>query len=184
MEDSKIIKLYFERSEEAILVTEEKYSPYCSVIAHNILRSPEDEEEALSDTWLCAWNKIPPTVPNSLKTFLGRITRNISIDMFRKSKTQKRSAVFEPIEELSECLPSAENLEEKVDAKFLSQWLDSFIKNLPKEERFVFMQRYWYGNSYKEIAGFLGFSEIKVKNILAKLRKKLKEQLAKEGLFV
>ncbi len=184
MEDSKIIELYFARSEEAISAVSEKYSPYCSVIARNILRSPEDEEEALSDTWLCSWNSIPPEKPLCLKAYLGKLTRNISLNLLRSKSTKKRSAVFEPIEELSEVLPSAQNTESEVEAKFLSEILDGFIRALPKDERYIFMRRYWYGDSYKDISRSFGISEIKVKNSLAKLRKKLKEKLGKEGFFV
>ncbi len=184
LEDSKIIELYFSRNENAVTATKEKYSPYCSVIAKNILQSYEDTEEALSSTWLCAWNSIPPAIPRSLKTFLGRITRNISVDMLRKNKAQKRNAVFEPIEELSECLPSAENLESTIDAKLLSEKLNNFIAELPKLERFVLLQRYWYGSSLEDISDKAGINRTKVKNILAKLRKKLKIALEKEGFFV
>ena len=181
MEDFKIIELYFERNESAIFETSEKYSPYCSVIAKNILHNELDEEECLSDTWLCAWNNIPPTVPNCLRVFLGKITRNISLNVFRRKNTAKRSAVFEPIEELEECVAGRENVEAEVDAKALSEYLDGFIRNLPEEKRYVFLRRYWYGESLSDIAENAKISETRVKNILAKLRKNLREELKKEG---
>ncbi len=183
MEDSKIIELYFKRSEAAISETSEKYSPYCSVIAKNILHNELDEEECLSDTWLCAWNNIPPTVPNCLRVFLGKITRNISLNLFRKKNTAKRSAVFEPIDELSECVPGGETVEEAADAKALSEYLDGFIRSLPAEKRFVFIRRYWYGDGISDIAEKAKVNETRVKNILSRLRKKLREELEKEGFF-
>jgi len=181
LEDAKIIELYFERNEEAISETSGKYTPYCSVIAKNVLHNELDEEECLSDTWLCAWNNIPPTVPNCLRVFLGKITRNISLNLFRKKNTAKRSAVFEPIDELEECVSGRENVEAEVDAKALSEYLDSFIRNLPEEKRYVFIRRYWYGESLSDIAKNAKINETRVKNILAKLRKKLREELEKEG---
>ncbi|MBQ7873953.1 MAG: sigma-70 family RNA polymerase sigma factor [Oscillospiraceae bacterium] len=184
MEDAKIIELYFDRNEFAIAETSEKYTPYCSVIAKNILHDERDEEECLSDTWLAAWNNIPPTKPNCLKAFLGKITRNISLNMFRKKAAAKRSAVFEPIDELSECMASNENVEQSVDKNALSEYLDGFIRSLSPEKRYVFLRRYWYCDSLKDIADSAKISEIRVKNILAKLRKKLKENLQKEGFSV
>ena len=183
MEDLKIIELYFKRDETAISETSEKYSPYCSVIAKNILHNELDEEECLSDTWLCAWNNIPPTKPNCLRVFLGKITRNISLNLFRKKSTAKRSAVFEPFDELSECVAGKESVEKEADAKALSEYLDRFIRSLPKEKRYVFLRRYWYGDSISDIAEKAEINETKVKNILFKLRKKLREELEKEGFL-
>ncbi len=184
MEDSKIIELYFARNEEAVFETAQKYSPYCKVIARNILQNEQDEEETLADTWLSAWNSIPPTKPNCLKIFLGKITRNLSINLLRSRNAQKRKAFFEPLEELSECLPESETVESAFDAKELSEALDKFLRKLPKTERAVFLRRYWYGDSLAQTADFTGISEIKAKNILSKLRKKLKNELKKEGFFV
>ena len=183
MEDSKIIELYFKRDETAISETSEKYSSYCSVIAKNILHNELDEEECLSDTWLCAWNNIPPTVPNCLRVFLGKVTRNISLNLFRKKNTAKRKAVFEPIDELLEVVDSGETVEETVDAKSLSEYIDKFLRNLTEEKRYVFIRRYWYGDSLLDIAEKAGINETRVKNILSRLRKKLREELEKEGFF-
>lgn len=183
MEDFKIIELYFKRDEAAIFETSEKYSPYCSAIAKNILHNALDEEECLSDTWLCAWNNIPPTVPNCLRVFLGKITRNISLNLFRKKNTAKRSAVFEPFDELSECVAGTDSVEGETEAKALAEYLDGFIRNLPEEKRWVFLRRYWYGESLSDIAEKGKIGETRVKNILAKLRKKLREELKKEGFL-
>ena len=183
MEDSKIIELYFSRNESAIFETSEKYSPYCSVIAKYILHDELDEEECLSDTWLCAWNNIPPTVPNCLRVFLGKITRNISLNLFRRNNTAKRKAVFEPIDELSECIAGKDSVENEIDAKSLAEYLDKFIRNLQEEKRYVFIRRYWYGESLSDIAEKAKISETRVKNILSRLRKKLREELEKEGFL-
>ncbi len=183
MEDSKIIELYFARDEAALFETAQKYSPYCKVIARNILQNEQDEEEALADTWLCAWNSIPPTKPHCLKIFLGKITRNLSLNLLRGKNTQKRRAFFEPLEELSECLPEKGNTESAFEAKELGEFLDGFLRKLPKTERLLFLRRYWYGDSLKAAADFCGVSETKAKNVLSKLRKKLKAELTKEGYF-
>ena len=183
MEDLKIIELYFKRNEAAIFETSEKYTPYCSVIARNILHDEQDEEECLSDTWLTAWNNIPPTRPNCLKAFLGKITRNISLNLFRKKHAAKRSAVFEPFDELSECVPEKESVEEEAEANVISEYLDEFIRRLPEIKRYVFIRRYWYGDGISDIAENAKISATKVKNILASLRKKLREELIKEGFW-
>ena len=175
MEDNKIIALYLERNENAIAETNKKYRKYCYSIAHNILHDSEDSEEAVNDTYLGAWNSIPPNVPDVLQTFLGRITRNISLKKIRARNTQKRGngEYFLVLDEISEFIPSEHDTENDVEVKELAQFINTFLRSLPETERKVFVCRYWYFDSIAEISKQFGFSESKVKSMLFRTRKKL-----------
>lgn len=186
MDDSRIIALYFQRSEDAVAQTDAKYGSYCFSIAHSILLNQEDAKEAVNDTWLGAWNAIPPHRPNSLAAFLGKITRRISINRFLAARTAKRGG-GEPelaLAELSECIPSPMDVEREVEAKALTEILNRFLRELPDTERRVFVRRYWYISSVEEIAKQFGFSQSKVKSMLFRTRNKLRTILEKEGICV
>ncbi|MCM1365055.1 MAG: sigma-70 family RNA polymerase sigma factor [Faecalibacterium sp.] len=186
MDDKKIIELFFKRSEKAIKETDEKYGLYCRCIAKNILQNNEDSEECVSDTYAKLWNVIPPTVPVNFKTFIGRITRNLSLDRLEKGHAQKRgpNQVTLVLEELQECLPSGETVESVTDNNILKDALNSFLESLTDEKRKIFMRRYWYISSIKEIASDYGVSESKVKMILLRTRNELKNYLEKEGIEI
>ncbi len=186
MEDTAIIGLYFSRNEEAILRTEEKYGFYCGRIAGNILRDPEDARETLSDTWLAAWNAIPPQIPKNLAAFLGKITRRIAINRLESRNAAKRGGGEVPLalEELGECIPSGNSAEELLEAKELADFLRNFVRALPQRERRVFLLRYWYMESIQKIAECTGYSRSKIKSMLWRTRKALKAQLEKEGYTV
>jgi len=160
LDDSRILKLYFQRSEDAISATEKKYGAYCLSIARNILPDPEDAREAVNDTYLGAWNAIPPHIPNSLAAFLGRITRRISINKWQAAHTAKRGGGEIPLalEELSECVPSSMDVEQALAGKELTALLNRFVRELPETERKVFVCRYWYLEPVKAIAKRFGFS--------------------------
>ena len=179
MEDHKIIKLYIERNENAIVETNKKYRKYCYSIAYNILRDTEDSEEAINDTYLGAWNSIPPNIPNVLQTFLGRITRNISLKKIRSRNAQKRGngEIFLVFDELKELLPSRQNTENDVETKELARFINTFLESLPEIERKVFVCRYWYFDAVSEISKQFGFTESKVKSMLFRIRKKLLNKL-------
>ncbi len=184
MEDSQIINLYFARSEQAIQETDTKYGGYCYSIAYNILTNQEDSEEAVSDTYLSAWNAMPPRKPPALAAFLGKITRNISIDRWRKYRAFKRGGgqMEIALEELSECVTGAESAEDAVIRKEVLASLNRFCAGLSDTERKVFLCRYWYLDSTEEIAEKSGFSAGKVKSMLFRIRKRLYAHLEKEGL--
>lgn len=186
MDDEAIIALYFQRSEEAITRTEAKYGSYCFSIAHNILLSREDAKEALNDTWLGAWNAIPPHRPGCLSAFLGKITRRISVNRFLAARTVKRGGgeAALALEELSECLPSPMDVEKELEAAELNRILNIFVRSLPDTERRVFLLRYWYLESVDNIAKRFGFSQSKVKSMLFRTRNKLRKELEKEGILV
>ena len=185
MDDSKIVDLYWDRSEQAIGETDQKYGRYCYRIAYNILASKEDSEETVSDTYMTAWKTIPPHRPSVLGTFLGKITRNLSIDRWRTRSAYKRGGgqMVLALEELEECVASSENVEQTYAKKELLAAYQRFIEKLPVTERRVFLLRYWYLDSIGDIAQKYGFSESKVKSMLHRTRQKLHRCLVEEGLL-
>ena len=182
MEDSYIVELYWSRSEQAIAESERKYGKYCYSIAHGILRCREDSEECVNDTWLGAWNAMPPHRPSVLSTFLGKITRRLALHRVEKSTAEKRGGGTVPlvIEELNECLPAP--VEGGVEEIALAEVLDRFLDSLPQMARTMFLQRYWYLRSVREIARELGVGESRVKVTLHRARARLREMLEKEGI--
>lgn len=182
MEDQGIVALFFERSEQAIVETDKKYGGYCYHIAYNILASKEDSEESVSDTYLTAWNTIPPRKPSLLNAFLGKITRHISIDRWRRQSAQKRGGkeMILALEELGECV-AAQDLETEISQRELARFLNQFLDKLPETERNVFLCRYWYLDSIDAIVGITGFSRSKVTSMLHRTREKLRKKLRQEG---
>ncbi len=182
MEDSRIVELYWDRDENAITVTAEKYGNYCRKIAMNILYNEEDSNECVNDTYLAAWNSMPDQRPTMLGAFLSAITRNLSLDMFRKSHSQKRGEgqITEVIDEMYD-LAGGSTPEEEVDKMMLASAINLFLGTLNKENRLIFMRRYYYMDSLSDIADKLSLSEGKVKTSLFRSRNKLKEYLIKEG---
>lgn len=183
MEDEKIVALYWERNEHAILETDRKYGSYCYAIAYNVLHSHEDSEECVNDTWNGAWNAMPPEKPTRLQGFLARITRNIAIDRYRYDSAQKRSAEVEcAIDEYWECIPNKDASME--DEFVLKQAINGFLATLDLRTRVIFMRRYWYSMSVKEIANGMRLSEGHVSVILHRTRSKFKDYLTKKGVFL
>lgn len=184
MDDSQILDLYFSRSEAAIQETAQKYGGYCYKIAYGILANREDSEESVNDTYLSAWNSIPPHKPAKFSTFLGKLTRNISIDRWRNTRAKKRGngEVDIALDELGECVSGQQSVEDAVMQKEVVACLNRFLVSLSEDERSVFLCRYWYVNSLDEIADKTGFSVGKIKSILHRTRSKLSRQLDKEEL--
>lgn len=183
LEDEKIIGLYWDRDQSAIAATDEKYGKYCYTVAWNILRMQEDCEECVNDTWLKAWDSMPPEKPNVLKYFLSAITRNLSLDVYKQKNRQKRGGgqMEVALEELSECLSSGETPEEKVLAEQLGASINTFLKAQKDRERNVFIRRYYFMETAKEIGDKYSLSESNVLMILSRMRKKLKSFLQEEG---
>lgn len=183
MEDKYIIDLYWQRSEEAISQTVSKYGAYCHSVAWNILHNSEDSEECVNDTYLRAWDTIPPQRPSVLQTFLGKITRNLSLDRWRSNRAQKRNGgVFLALEELQDCVPGSDgDLSEDLT---IQDALNGFLVSLSQEQRKVFLRRYWYLSPVKEIAEDYGISESKVKMTLLRTREKLRAYLESEGIVL
>ena len=157
MQDAAIVALYFERNEAALELTQEKYDRYLLVIAQNILANTEDSRESVNDTYLAAWNSIPPNQPQVLSTYLGKITRRIAIDLFRKRNRDKRRASEYAVSltELEECLVCAETPECVVETRLLTEALERFLRSLPNEARRLFIGRYYFLDSVKEVAAYL-----------------------------
>ena len=185
MEDEKIIGLFIARSEDAVSETQLKYSRYCGSIAANILGSREDAEEAVNDTWLAAWNAIPPHIPERLQSFLGRLTRNISMNKLRSENAQKRGSgeVKVVFDEVSEWLSSGQDVEDVVDESIITDSVNEFLGSISDTERNVFVRRYVYFQPVAEIAQAHGFSVSKVKSMLLRLRNRLRKKLEKEELL-
>lgn len=184
MEDARIVDLYWARSETAIDETSTKYGKYCYTIAHNILANAEDADESVNDTYLDAWNSMPPHRPVILSTFLGKITRRISIDKWRSHSAEKRGGgeIILALDELSDCVPSSRNVEQEVEAAMLGKLIDNFVMSLPIMERRVFICRYWYLDPIASICQQFGFSQSKVKVMLHRTRNSLRNYLEKEGV--
>ena len=182
MDDEEILDLYFDRSELAIQETDRKYGPYCYKIAIHILSNPADAEESVNDTYYLAWKLIPPRRPQRFSTFLGKLTRNLSIDRWRESTAQKRGGgeIILALEELEECVDT-HNVETELAKKELTRVLNAFLSSLPETERNVFLCRYWYLDSIQTISEVSGFSQSKVTSMLHRLRGKLRTKLSEEG---
>ena len=183
MKDEAIIDLFWARSEAAIAETDRTYGRYCRSVAYGILRVHEDAEETVNDTWLKAWDTIPPERPYHLKGFLGRITRQLSINRLERETAQKRGAgqYALALEELAECIPDRSRGEDLAELTALRDALNRFLRSLPAEPRAVFLRRYWYTQSIAEIAAGCGMSRSKVKSMLLRTRNRLRKALTEEG---
>ena len=183
MDDKAIIDLYWERSENAILKTSVKYGAYCYTIAYNILSNREDSEESVNDTYLAAWNTMPPRRPSLLSAFLGKMTRFISLDRWKQRRSCKRGGGEVPLclEELAECVSGRESAEDALIRKEVLACVNRFLDALPETERKVFLWRYWYMEPVAQIAERFGFTEGKVTSMLHRTRRKLAGHLNKEG---
>ena len=183
MEDEKIVELYFERNESAIERTSEKYGKRLRAVSNGIVKDIETAEECENDTYLEAWNIIPPNEPkNYFYAFLARIIRNISLNCCRKKNALKRNAfVCELSAEMEECIPSPDDMDCRIDDMVFAEIINKFLSELDAEKRKIFVRRYWYMDSVTEISEKLLLSESKVKTSLFRTRKKLREFLEKEG---
>ncbi|MDR0197178.1 MAG: sigma-70 family RNA polymerase sigma factor [Oscillospiraceae bacterium] len=186
MTDSEILDLYFARSESAIEETSKKYGSYCSTIAMNILQNREDSEECVNDALLNAWNSIPPRKPQVFSSFLGRITRNISLDRYKSRNAKKRGEgnIDALLSELELCVPSNFNVDTVADGNELTRIINKFLESTDEESAAYFLCRYWYGYSVPMIAEKFGAGQSKVKMSLHRTRKKLKTELEKRGVTV
>lgn len=185
MDDARIVDLYWERSETAIAETEKKYGRYCHYIAYNILFCKQDAEECVNDTYINAWKSIPPHKPVCLKTFLGKLTRNISLNRYAREHAQKRSANTELIlDELAEIIPDPNSEAVDSDNLALKEAINGFMETLSSTARKVFARRYFYLSPIKDIATDYDLTESNVKSMLFRMRSKFKTYLEKEGIVI
>lgn len=184
MEDREIIDLYWQRDQQAIHETSGKYGGFLWNIAWNILRSHGDAEECVNDTYLRTWNAIPPARPTAFRAWLGRITRNLSLDRWNQARAQKRggSSMELLLGELSECVPAPGRTEQRLEDQALADVLNAFLGTLSRENRVIFLRRYWYGDRLEVIAAGMNCSAGKVKSSLFRTRSKLRAYLQKEGI--
>ena len=183
MKDAEIVDLYWERNEVAIQQTQQKYGAYLSKVAYNILSDFEDSKECVNDTYLKAWNSMPTYRPSVLSTYLGKIARQLSIDVFRKKNSAKRyaSEYAVSLEELGDSFSDGTTPEQAFDAKLLDDAINRFLRALPDDARNTFIGRYYFFDSLKEVATYCGMSEAKAKSMLYRTRQSLKAYLVKEG---
>jgi len=186
MDDSVIVNLFLERSEEAIQETQRKYGDYCFRIAFGIIGNREDAEECVNDTYFRAWQSIPPNIPEHLGTYLGRITRNLAIDRLKAATAQKRGMgeTILDISELEGVIFQNGSVWEEIDEQVLLGIINNFLSEQKKLYRVVFIQKYWYLEEIRKIAEINGISESKTASILHRMRKKLKKRLEKEGYTI
>lgn len=186
MEDSKIIQLYLDRDEAAITETQTKYDGYLRTVSGNILRHAEDVEECVNDTYLGAWNAIPPTVPKIFRVFLGKIARNISLKKVRSDNAEKRGGgeLQLALDELGDCIADGSRIDEGLELEELTTLIDKYLAEKNPEDRKIFISRYWYFDSVKDISERFGFTESKVKMSLKRTRDDLREHLESKGVTV
>lgn len=186
MKDTEILDLYWAREEQAISETQKAYGNYCYSIAWHILYDKEDADECVNDTWLKAWNTIPPTRPARLGLFLGTITRNLSLDRWKGKHAMKRGngQIMVALDELGDCLPGEQSPENAVEAAELERLLNRFLHTLPERDCNVFLRRYWYMEEYSEIAKKYQMKLNTVKTSVFRTRAKLRDYLEKEGVVI
>ena len=184
MSDEEIINLYWERKERAIIETDKKYGKYCTTISFNILQNTEESKECVNDTYLKAWNNIPPQKPNIFKVYLGKIVRNLALNQYEKKKAKKRDYTMEVVlEELNDFISSDSDVEKEVSYNELIKALNTFLSKLSQDKRKIFVERYWYLYSIKEIASKNKMTESNIKITLLRIRNQLKDYLKEGGLY-
>lgn len=184
MDDREILSLFLERSEQAIDALAEKYGQICQRIAVNILESSHDAAECVNDTYLKLWNSIPPEEPKSLRSYLTRVLRNLAYDRRDKRTAQMRDDRLQVcLDELAGCLPGS-TMDEALDSCVIRDTINAFLRELPKKDRFIFLRRYYYLDSCRQIAKYTGMTESAVSTRLGRLRGELKKMLNKEGIYV
>ena len=186
MNDTEIVELYWKRDEAAIAATAEVYGNYCYSVAYRLLQCSEDAQECVNDTYWKAWLSIPPHRPNRLATYLGKITRNLSLDRLKRLSAQKRGnyQLDLVLTELENTIPASTDTEQIVDELVLTDAINQFLRQQPRTERNIFVGRYWHLYSIADLAQAYGMRESKVASLLFRMRKKLKHYLEKEGITV
>ena len=185
IEDGKIIELFFRRSEQAIRELDEKYGKVCRKLSHNIVNNRQDAEECVNDAYLGAWNAIPPAKPSPLLTYICKIVRNISLKTYWRKAASKRSGTYTiAMEEIEACIADPNTVEIEIEVRELARIIESFLDTLTTENRVIFMRRYWFSDSCKDIAEFVGLSEKNISVRLTRIRKKMRDYLAEREVFV
>ena len=184
-DDVKIIELFFNRSEQAIRELDNKYGKICHNLSYNIVNNRQDAEECVNDAYLGTWNTIPPVKPNPLLSYVLKIVRNISLKVYWGKEAVKRSSRYTvALEETGSCIPDRKTVENEIEVRELARIIEKFLDTLTVENRVIFMRRYWFSDSYKDIAGVTGLTEKNISVRLARIRKRLKQYLAEREVFI
>ena len=185
IDDEKIIEMLFERSEQAIRELDIKYGKICHNLSYNIVNSRQDAEECVNDAYLGAWNAIPPARPNPLLSYIVKIVRNISLKIYWRKEAAKRSGHYKvALEEIEGYIADRKTVEDEIEAGELARIIVEFLDTLTLENRVIFMRRYWFADSYKDIAEFMGLSEKNISVRLTRIREKMKQYLIEREVFV
>ena len=185
IDDEKIIDLFFERSEQGIRELDNKYGAICHNLSYNIVNNRQDAEECVNDAYLGAWNAIPPARPNPLLSYLVKIVRNISLKIYWRKEAAKRSSHYTiALEEIEACIADQKTVEDEIEARELARIIEDFLDTLTVENRVIFMRRYWFSDSYKDIAELVGLSEKNISVRLTRIREKMKQYLIEREVFV
>lgn len=185
MEDEKIIELFFARSEQGIRELDRKYGRICHRLSYNIVNNRQDVEECVNDAYLGVWNAIPPAEPKPLLPYLCKIVRNISLKKYyRKEAAKRRSSHTVAMEEIEACIAAPDTVESRMEARELARIMEEFLDTLTAENRVIFMRRYWFSDSCRDIAGFVGLTEKNITVRLTRIRGKLKEYLAEKEVYL
>ena len=185
MEDEKIIALFFQRSEQAIQALDEKYGPRCHQVSYNILNDRQDAEECVNDAYFGAWNAIPPAKPNPLLTYLLKIVRNLSCKRYWQKGAAKRNSNYTiALQEIEACLADRNTVEDAIEARELARILETFLDTLSGENRVIFLRRYWFSDSYQDIAQRVGLSEKTISVRLTRTRQRMRQYLMERGMIL
>lgn len=183
LDDSQIIELFYARSEQAIIELSQKYAAVCTKVASNILRDTRDTEECVNDAYLGVWNTIPPQRPAPLLSYVCRIVRNLAINKYHANRAQKRNSIYDvALEELENCFPAANSVEDCFNAQETAAVIDAFLETLSRENRILFVRRYWYSDSIGDLAKHFRTSSHNISVRLSRIREKLRKHLIKEGV--
>ena len=185
MDDTKIIELFFQRDQQAIRELDAKYGKACHSLSFNIVNNRQDAEECVNDAYLGAWNAIPPAKPDPLLTYLCKMVRNISLNAYYKRKAAKRSSRYTvAMEEIEACIAAPDMVEAEIEARELARIIEGFLDMLTPEDRVIFLRRYWFADSYTDIAVFVGLSEKNVSVRLSRIRRKLRQYLIEREVLI
>lgn len=185
IDDEKIIEMFFGRSEQGIRELDIKYGKVCHNLSYNIVNNRQDAEECVNDAYLGAWNAIPPVRPNPLLSYIVKIVRNISLKIYWRKEAAKRSGHYKiALEEIEDYIADQKTVEDEIEARELARIIEEFLDTLTLENRVIFMRRYWFADSYKDIAKFMGLSEKNISVRLTRIREKMKQYLIEREVFV
>ena len=185
IDDEKIIEMFFERSEQAIRELDIKYGKICHNLSYNIVNNRQDAEECVNDAYLGAWNAIPPVRPNPLLSYIVKIVRNISLKIYWRKEAAKRNSIYTiAMQEIEACIADQKTVEDEIEARELARIIGEFLDTLTLENRVIFMRRYWFADSYKDIAEFVGLSEKNISVRLTRIREKMKQYLIEREVFI